>query len=252
VIVIAADASDRSDDAIAFARMLNEASGARLVITTAQHGSPALEIERVAEQEGAALIVVGSSHRGPVGRLFPGSTGLQLLHRAQRPIAVVPRGYAAARKHEFARVGCAWEPSTVATRALNEAAAAARGLGARLVVIHVFDTCAADARALVGAEGGISNLADYERSAREDIEDAIAGLAIHVAVEAELVEGAPDAVLAARSEQLDLLVAGSRGQGSVRAVLLGGVTHRLLHTAACPVIVLPPAATRGLQDVFSA
>jgi hypothetical protein len=35
---------------------------------------------------------------------------------------------------------------------------------------------------------------------------------------------------------------GSRGYGPRRAVLLGSVTHGLLESAACPVVVLPRGA----------
>ena len=43
--------------------------------------------------EGALAIVVGPSHRGPLGRILPGSVGERLLHGAPCPVAVAPRGY---------------------------------------------------------------------------------------------------------------------------------------------------------------
>lgn len=44
---------------------------------------------------GADLIVVGSTSRGPVGRVLPGSVGDRLLAGAACAVAVAPRGYAA-------------------------------------------------------------------------------------------------------------------------------------------------------------
>jgi nucleotide-binding universal stress UspA family protein len=40
-------------------------------------------------------VVVGSTHRGPLGRTFPGSTGDRLLQGSACPVLVVPRQAAA-------------------------------------------------------------------------------------------------------------------------------------------------------------
>ena len=44
------------------------------------------------------------------------------------------------------------------------------------------------------------------------------------------------------SEHMDLLVLGSRGYGPVRRALLGGSSDRIVHAAACPVVVVPRGA----------
>jgi nucleotide-binding universal stress UspA family protein len=53
--------------------------------------------------------------------------------------------------------------------------------------------------------------------------------------------------LVAASENVDLLVCGSRGYGPARAVLLGGVSRRVASEAHCPVIVLARGAETGLE-----
>lgn len=52
--------------------------------------------------------------------------------------------------------------------------------------------------------------------------------------------GKPAEVLAelAQSDDAELIVVGTRGLGTVRAAI-GSVTHRLLHRARCPVLVVP-------------
>ncbi len=46
-------------------------------------------------------------------------------------------------------------------------------------------------------------------------------------------------VLLEQSQEVDLLMAGSRGYGPLGAVLLGGTTRQLTQAAACPLIVIP-------------
>jgi nucleotide-binding universal stress UspA family protein len=56
---------------------------------------------------------------------------------------------------------------------------------------------------------------------------------------AEVLEGDVAHALAAASAGLDLLVCGSRGHGPLLSAVLGGVSGRLAHSCACPLIVLP-------------
>ena len=53
------------------------------------------------------------------------------------------------------------------------------------------------------------------------------------------------------SENLDLLVCGSRGYGPLRAVLLGGVSRRVAAEAQCPVIVLPRGVEAALETLMT-
>ena len=60
----------------------------------------------------------------------------------------------------------------------------------------------------------------------------------------------PAEVLAKRSTDLDLLIIGSRGYGPLRAVLVGGVSGRVLRSAQCPVIVVPRGIDAPLETLF--
>jgi len=53
------------------------------------------------------------------------------------------------------------------------------------------------------------------------------------------------------SENLDILVCGSRGYGPLRAVVLGGVSRRVAAEAHCPVIVLPRGIEAPLDALMS-
>ena len=56
-----------------------------------------------------------------------------------------------------------------------------------------------------------------------------------------VVLGDPARQLIAASRDADLLVVGSRGAGPVAQHLMGSVSSKVAHHAACPVVVIPAA-----------
>ncbi|MGB3210212.1 MAG: universal stress protein [Desulforhopalus sp.] len=57
----------------------------------------------------------------------------------------------------------------------------------------------------------------------------------------ETIEGAAGYVLSnrAKSGQYDLIVMGSHGHSNLAGLFLGSVTHKVLNTIYCPVVVVP-------------
>ena len=84
-----------------------------------------------AADRGAGLLVVGSTHRGVIGRIALGSTADRLLHGATLPVAVAPLGFAE-RMRGIDRVGVAFIDSEEGHEALRAAAALATACGAEL------------------------------------------------------------------------------------------------------------------------
>jgi nucleotide-binding universal stress UspA family protein len=212
--------------------------------------SPARALHDAAERCGAALIVVGSTHRGRVGRVLPGSTGERLLHGASCPVAVVPREYAK-RFGAIANIGVGYDASDESAAALSGACRLARRLGAGLHVAHVFDASLIGRPALLTGPAWMSLRDDHEAAQRRELADAIAALPAEVDAQARFIIGRPGEELARVSESMDVMVVGSRGYGPLAAVFLGGVSHRLLLRAASPVVVLPRGARDGLDRLLS-
>ncbi len=55
------------------------------------------------------------------------------------------------------------------------------------------------------------------------------------------IYGAPGRVLAkqAESKEYDLIIMGSHGHSEIAGLFLGSVTHRVLNTIYCPILVVP-------------
>lgn len=190
-----------------------------------------------AGDQGVDLIVVGSSHRGVLGRVLPGSVGESLLRGAPCAVAIAPRGYAR-EHHEIGLIGVAYDGSEEAKLALAEAKRLARAHGADMRVITVVPVLAALApRADLAARVATALRREYRRFSQE----AIAAVGDETSAESVLIEGDPGAVLAEQGDGLDLLVVGSRGYGPIRSALLGAVSAEVIRRAPCPVLV----ATRG-------
>jgi nucleotide-binding universal stress UspA family protein len=89
-----------------------------------------------------------------------------------------------------------------------------------------------------------------EEAAREQLERTVAALPEDVWAEPAFLHGDPAQQLAMESEVADLLVIGSRGYGPMKSVLLGGVSGKIVRTAACPVLIVPHGADGSLDPLF--
>ena len=198
----------------------------------------ARELQRVTEERETGLIVVGSTTRGAVGRLFVGGVGERLLTGGACPVAVASRGYSEHAASRLRCIGVGLDGSQEARYALDAAVVLATSCGARIRVITVFARLAFGAAAAGALPGPSAN--DVMRSELRTIHDeAVAGVPADVATESRFVDGSADDVLVAESADVDLLIVGSRGYGPVGAVLLGSASTALSRAATCPILVTP-------------
>jgi nucleotide-binding universal stress UspA family protein len=210
---------------------------------TVSAASESRGLHELAEQEHAEIVVVGSTHRGALGRTYPGSTGDRLLQGSACPVAVAPRGLREDPPPALRTIAVAFVDTPEAREALEFAAALAERAGARLRLLSVVPSRAEVFAPVIGRDAEEAFAARAREVYRRSLDDALAGLRGRVEATGELLEGdVVDALATVDRRDADLLVCGSRGYGPLRRVLLGGVSSRLLRRSACPLLVVPRSA----------
>lgn len=208
--------------------------------------SPARALMAMAESEEPEALVLGSTSRGTLGRVFAGTIPTKLLSGAPCAIAVAPRGFAEREQHPLTTVAVAFNGSDESRSALRAAADLGVRLGAKLRLLAVAEPQGplAFERELAHEAGRIlrgEGLADVQAERlRAEAERAVSELYGGSEAEIEVIHGDPVDCLVDRVETgVDLLVLGSRGYGPLRRTFLGSVSSGVLERAACPTLVVP-------------
>jgi Universal stress protein UspA and related nucleotide-binding proteins len=218
--------------------------------------SPATGLARLAQAEEADLIVLGSTHRGALGRVVPGATAERLLAHSPCGVAVAPGGFGGEGRAESGWrplseatedfgvrvIGVGYDGSPEAEDALKTATELALHNRAAL---RVFAVAAPPAHSASEHAGIQAAAAHTGLELREMLDHAVSELPAEVRAEAIFLRGSPAAELIGAAEKgVDLLVLGSQGGGPLRRTLLGGVSSRVLQGASCPVFISPAVSTR--------
>ena len=240
-------------DARALGRALTRVTGAELVIATVgpdDHG----DLAERARSERADLVVLGSTHRGPVGRIVPGATVAHLLDEAPCAVAVAPPGFAHPGSGDDWRpldgegedvgmrvLGVGFDGSRASRAALAAASELALAGGATLRVYAV-------ARKLpqvraAEASGHVPVGPTEAEALRSALQEAVAALPRETRALPVFLRGFPARELIdAVANGVDMLLLGSRPGGPIRRALQGSVTNAVLEEARCPVLICPAGA----------
>jgi len=143
-------------------------------------------------------------------------------------------------------IGVGYVEGPAGRESLRAAYGLASNVDAQLLIVSVVQPSLrmyADVRAAMPAADG-TDVQDMEGQRLMQLEHEltalIATLGDFVPVEISTSVGDPAQTLIDASENLDLLVCGSRGRGPIRSAVLGSVSQRVTAEARCPVLVLPP------------
>lgn len=282
-LVVGCDGSEGGRDAVALARLLAPADGSLLLVdvaprhmlsrrlgdhrpadfSAARHAlatgrstappietrtvradSPAEVLADLARDGRHDLIVVGSPHRGLLGRVFLGSVTRSLIHRSPVPVAVAPQGFASSG--DLHRLVVGFDGSAEAKAALGWAESLAAARGAELEIFTVATPPVSIPGALGHRPAGPTEPFEPLEEAADRVEE---GLEVH----AHLRVGHAAPNLAAASRGADLLVLGTQSHGAIEERLIGSVADTLVTEPSCPVVAVPlrsrpPGRRRSLPD----
>jgi nucleotide-binding universal stress UspA family protein len=145
-------------------------------------------LHELAESQNADLLVVGSCHRGPIGRVLAGNDAAGTLNRSPCAVAIAPPGY---EDHlsKLTTLGVDENASPEGALALEVAMALGKGLDAAVRVCSIY--------------------------------------------------GEPSDELLRLSEDVDLMVVGSRGHGPLGRLMNGSTSSYLAQRVHCPLLVVP-------------
>ncbi len=201
-------------------------------------GTPGRGLHQQAEDQDADLLVVGSCSHGAFGRAMLGDDTRAALNGAPCAVAIASRGYverAGGAGSQIANVGVAYNDSPESKAALTVAQELAAPTNA---TVHALEVVSIPTYAYTGIMApAIGETIEVMLQEANDHMKALAG------VEGRAVYGLAGEELAAFGDQVDILVAGSRGYGPVKRVVLGSTTDYLQRHARCSLLVLPRTTT---------
>jgi nucleotide-binding universal stress UspA family protein len=221
---------------------------------------PIRALHELAAYDACDLIVLGAARE----RLERRHVSLmeRMLHGAPCAVAAAPRDYAARRRPParqaqgarqagggFPRVGVGFSDSQEGRAAIALAKEIAQRGGATLRIIAGSGL----SPSLASYGFSSSSLPAIEDQMHADTEATLERVAreLHLGERSrlEVRRGEPGRVLSDASDELDLLVLGSRAYGPARHALLGSVSAYVMRNARCPVLVVPRGAASAADPL---
>jgi nucleotide-binding universal stress UspA family protein len=192
------------------------------------------------ESERAQLVVLGDRGFGGVSGLLVGSVSVAMAGQAECPVVLVRSAAGDPVQDRSLPVVVGIDGSPISEAALAFAYEAADGWGVPLVAVHIWRDLLVDPK-----DALLLDWNAVETDEREVLAERLAGWGEkypNVRVQRLVTRDRPARALVEQSRRAQLVVVGSRGRGAAAGLLLGSVSHSVLHRAHCSVAVVRPPA----------
>lgn len=186
-------------------------------------GNVVRNINRLAREHRADLLVMCSHGRSGVKRLVLGSVAEALLHSRIRPILITRPN----TTHTFHRILVALDGSDFAEQALPYAEMLASEMSAEIVLLAV-PQAPDEAQGESESQAYLNEVASTLQQHDLKVQTVVAGRA-----------PADTIIEHAATDNADLIILVTRGRGGVARLLLGSVAAKVVHGASCPVLLVP-------------
>lgn len=143
----------------------------------------------------------------------------------------------------FSNIVWATDGSEHADRALDYAARLADSEHAQLHVVHIVEMLVGGR---VAGQRAFLNEDQLDAKVKAQAQEVSLqyGIQTTVHITPSGISNIADVIAdIAANDVADLIVVGTRGHSRIGGMVLGSVTQRLLHVAACPVLAVPPVRT---------
>lgn len=198
-------------------------------------GHEAAGLKELAEAEGVDMIVVGSTHRGRIGSVFPGSVGGRVLDGAPCAVAIAPRGLADS-DFSIQTIAIGYDGSRASATALDRAIGLAERTDASLLIMGAVEISPGPA----GSETTRQPKGFQQTQMEHHLQRALESVPSTVSAETRLLLGKPAEVIVEAASEVDLLTLGSRDSyGLIPRLMLGGVGAAVVKGARTPTLITP-------------
>jgi nucleotide-binding universal stress UspA family protein len=188
------------------------------------------------------LIVISTHGHSGGRRLLLGSTAEQVIRHGPCPVLVLRRRRLGrlirgqGLMKEIRRVLVPVDFSDASRQALRYAAAFARRMDARLILLHVIAPTSLPGR--LGSERAKLELLQRAKAGLEDLAKEVAGPGLVTSTRVVAGRVFERIVRMAGEVEPDIIIIGTHGAGGVKRLLIGSTAENVVRHAPCPVLIV--------------